>query len=617
MFLKLVCLVFIGGAWTLEDKTFAHTGSIFCFDFVAKVSTGSNCSVTKDSTKTILFYDSDNHNVTEEPEYLGRVVNATFEGSGSIQFCLQGLTQTDSGTYTNNCSSSSGIPLTVIDLISDVTIEQPFTKPAIAGNNYSLRCTVAPPTANVINISWLFVNNLTQIVENDNFKFRGDKREVFEILDVKQSFMSAHFMCSAISVLGQKKDSQQYSLYIVVKPEVQLNEKTISAVIGQPFFTDCRATGFPSPSVQWTKNNTVVPQIRVSDSYSILVIQNVTSVTNAIYTCLANVSYGSLILQANESFTLQPYGPPNPPTGVRVAVSSSQSAELRWVADMGVNQHYVSAYHVLNRQVFHYNSPESEINGTYYQKLEDLEEGTEYEAFVFARNDAGDSKKVFVKFKTSEQQFFESLAYKYTVFSLSIFVAFSLVVLLTVAILRTVQRSPSICMEKMPETFEMDRVLEKRKVSENTEVKQEKCFENHPDDECSEKPPVKSQHSTTGGDPQAQSLYEDITEDVTIKNIPKMPTKSNSIKKIHSEPVLSKNKKYTDKTVAKRRDPPAEPNDAPLEYSSLRAKSVGPAVYEEMTIDRPSGGKAKVIIKDSDVYANTILSEEFEEDERL
>lgn len=56
-----------------------------------------------------------------------------------------------------------------------------------------------------------------------------------------------------------------------------------------------------------------------------------------------------------------------------------------------------------------------------------------------------------------------------------------------------VQRSPSICMEKMPETFEMDRVLEKRKVSENTEVKQEKCFENHPDDECSEKPPVKSQ----------------------------------------------------------------------------------------------------------------------------
>lgn len=48
-------------------------------------------------------------------------------------------------------------------------------------------------------------------------------------------------------------------------------------------------------------------------------------------------------------------------------------------------------------------------------------------------------------------------------------------------------------MEKMPETFEMDRVLEKRKVSENTEVKQEKCFENHPDDECSEKPPVKSQ----------------------------------------------------------------------------------------------------------------------------
>lgn len=52
-------------------------------------------------------------------------------------------------------------------------------------------------------------------------------------------------------------------------------------------------------------------------------------------------------------------------------------------------------------------------------------------------------------------------------------------------------------MEKKPETFEMDRVLEKRKVSERnaetTEVKQEKCSENHPDDECSEKPLVKSQ----------------------------------------------------------------------------------------------------------------------------
>lgn len=93
-----------------------------------------------------------------------------------------------------------------------------------------------------------------------------------------------------------------------VKPEVQLNEKTISAVIGRPFFKDCRATGFPSPRVQWTENNTVVSQIQVSDSYSILVIRNVTSVTYAIYTCLANVSSGSFILQANESFTLQPYG---------------------------------------------------------------------------------------------------------------------------------------------------------------------------------------------------------------------------------------------------------------------------------------------------------------------
>lgn len=39
---------------------------------------------------------------------------------------------------------------------------------------------------------------------------------------------------------------------------------------------------------------------------------------------------------------------------------------------------------------------------------------------------------------------------------------------------------------------------------------------------------------------------------------------ASNIKKIHSEPVLSKNKKYTDKTVAKRRDPPPEPNDAPM-----------------------------------------------------
>lgn len=61
-----------------------------------------------------------------------------------------------------------------------------------------------------------------------------------------------------------------------------------------------------------------------------------------------------------------------------------------------------------------------------------------------------------------------------------------------------VQRSRSICREKVPETFEMDRVLEKRKASERhaetTEVKQAKCSENPPDDECSEKPPVKSQY---------------------------------------------------------------------------------------------------------------------------
>lgn len=48
-------------------------------------------------------------------------------------------------------------------------------------------------------------------------------------------------------------------------------------------------------------------------------------------------------------------------------------------------------------------------------------------------------------------------------------------------------------MEKMLEIFEMDWVFEKRKVLENIEVKQEKCFENYLDDECFEKFLVKFQ----------------------------------------------------------------------------------------------------------------------------
>lgn len=68
----------------IEDKIFVYIGSIFCFDFVVKVFIGSNCSVIKDSIKIILFYDSDNYNVIEELEYLGRVVNVIFEGFGSI-----------------------------------------------------------------------------------------------------------------------------------------------------------------------------------------------------------------------------------------------------------------------------------------------------------------------------------------------------------------------------------------------------------------------------------------------------------------------------------------------------------------------------------------------------
>lgn len=68
----------------IEDKIFVYIGSIFCFDFVVKVFIGSNCSVIKDSIKIILFYDSDNYNVIEELEYLGRVVNVIFEWFGSI-----------------------------------------------------------------------------------------------------------------------------------------------------------------------------------------------------------------------------------------------------------------------------------------------------------------------------------------------------------------------------------------------------------------------------------------------------------------------------------------------------------------------------------------------------
>lgn len=68
----------------IEDKIFVYIGSIFCFDFVVNVFIGSNCSVIKDSIKIILFYDSDNYNVIEELEYLGRVVNVIFEGFGSI-----------------------------------------------------------------------------------------------------------------------------------------------------------------------------------------------------------------------------------------------------------------------------------------------------------------------------------------------------------------------------------------------------------------------------------------------------------------------------------------------------------------------------------------------------
>lgn len=45
------------------------------------------------------------------------------------------------------------------------------------------------------------------------------------------------------------------------------------------------------------------------------------------------------------------------------------------------------------------------------------------------------------------------------------------------------------------------------------------------------------------------------------------------------------------------------------EYSSLRAKSVGPALYEEMTLDRPSGGKAKVIIKGQNFFYYSMIKQ--------
>lgn len=45
------------------------------------------------------------------------------------------------------------------------------------------------------------------------------------------------------------------------------------------------------------------------------------------------------------------------------------------------------------------------------------------------------------------------------------------------------------------------------------------------------------------------------------------------------------------------------------EYSSLRAKSVGPALYEEMTIDRPSGGKATVIIKGQKFFLKIMVKQ--------
>nr|XP_022321900.1 uncharacterized protein LOC111123689 isoform X1 [Crassostrea virginica] len=493
MFLIYVFFIYLGVPVTKGDKNFARVGDRFAFSFNSQQETDI-CSISI-SNKTVILYDSD-RNFTIGPDYRGRVVNMSQE---SLHFTLINLAVTDSGEYISNCTDpTEKVILQVIHPISTVTIQQTGPDPAVAGSNFSLVCDVKP-AIHVVNVSWSFTNTLSipSIPGEENFQFRGEFGEILMIKHVKECYRNVQIACVAMDVLNVKKSSNSYSLFVVVPPEVLLHEKTASAMIGRPFFTDCGVKGYPSPEVWWYLKDKRVPQFHLSESVSTLVIRNVTSVSSVNYTCTTKVSNGSFRLFANESFILQPYG-----------------------------------------------------------------------------------------LSVANQPFLGSNIYKYTMFGLSIFGASSLVLLLMIKVFSIAMKVRSSRKNSnnygvLPETLKVGPVIEGRKTAERTDEKTDVGKESKIKQNSKETKQV--QHNDYGYR-QSISLYEDISED--FKSIPKLPTKSSEMKKVQSEPMISKGK-MSDKNTGKKKDRCKKPKDSLKEDSNPRTVLAEPTLYEEMTLEQP------------------------------
>jgi hypothetical protein len=194
----------------------------------------------------------------------------------------------------------------------------PMIYNATEGGNMTIPCMGAPPSVPSATYVWGYTETSTELVLNDRIQMDA-KGTLYYANVMATDQTTENLVCNQTNSFLETTREGSYSVLIVVllsfpppftPPTPAFIEVSPSVVLfGETAVFKCFFYGYPTPTVTWTMQGTLLPLVRAVQSGNTLTIERVRYADAGTYTCTGSNSAGSATQQISVVVNAVPFFP--------------------------------------------------------------------------------------------------------------------------------------------------------------------------------------------------------------------------------------------------------------------------------------------------------------------